>query len=153
MRPDAVRVWQNQEIQSRFKRYFGIIKKEKVARYLLTKKISVSEYFDDSTPLEKLWSMHERTVGKFKTVLQEIDEQHAPITYLEKIDTPQTSFLDLKIALAGRVIRDCHFCERECHVDRFEKKGTCRLGPEAYVSSWFHHMGEEAPLIPSGTKN
>ena len=73
--------------------------------------------------------------------------------YLTSIDTPKSSFLDLKIEIAHRILRSCHFCERMCEVNREQTTGTCRLGADAYVSSWFHHMGEEAPLIPSGTKN
>ena len=48
MRPDADRVWKNKEVQSRFSRYFAIIKKEKVARYLITKKVPISVNLDNS---------------------------------------------------------------------------------------------------------
>jgi len=27
------------------------------------------------------------------------------------------------------------------------KKGACKVGAESRVSTWFHHMGEEAPLV------
>lgn len=151
MRPDATRVWKNREILSRFSRYFAIIKKEKIPRYLITKKVAISTALDASIPTEKLWAEHDRTAGKFTTLLQELDDQPDSVNYFNKLDTPQTSFLDLKIELASRILRNCHFCDRRCEVNREEKKGTCRLGSEAFVSSWFHHMGEEAPLIPSGT--
>ena len=153
MRPDAVRVWKQKEVLSRFKRYFAIINKEKIPRYMITKRVPVSIKLESSVPTEKLWAVHDRTVGIFNTLLQELDAQQDSLSYFNKLDTPQTSFLDLKTELADRILRNCHFCERQCGINREEKKGTCRLKNEAYISSWFHHMGEEAPLIPSGTKN
>ena len=153
MRPDAEQVWKNDEIRSRFNRYFSIIKKEKIARYLITKKIPITIELDESIPIEKLWSEHQRARGKFNKFLQELDAQQDPQKYYQKSDTPKVSFLDLKIEIANRILQNCHFCERECNINRENEKGTCRLGKDAYVSSWFHHMGEEAPLIPSGTKN
>ncbi|MFX1296040.1 MAG: pyruvate formate lyase-activating protein [Promethearchaeota archaeon] len=151
MRPDAEKIWKNKEILSRFSYYFAIINKKKIARYLITKKVPVSIELNNSTPLEKLWDKHSHAAGKFNKLFQELDTQQNSSKYLDSLDTPQTSLLDLKIELANRILRNCHFCERKCQVNREEKKGTCRLGADAYVSSWFHHMGEEAPLIPSGT--
>ncbi len=151
MRPDAERVWRKGEIRSRFSRYNAIINKERVARYLITKRIPISIELDSSVHTEKLWDLHDRIVGKFNTLLKEIDEHSNPIKYYEGLDSPQTSFLDLKIELATRILKNCHFCDRKCSIDREVEKGTCKLGMESYVSSWFHHMGEEAPLIPSGT--
>ncbi|MFX1297428.1 MAG: radical SAM protein [Promethearchaeota archaeon] len=151
MRPDAERIWKNKEILSRFSRYFAIINKEKIARYLITKKVPISIKIDSSIPTDKLWDEHEHTAGKFNALLRELDEHQNPIKYYKTLDSPQASFLDLKIELALRILRNCHFCERGCSVNREEEKGTCRLGAKSYVSSWFHHMGEEPPLIPSGT--
>ncbi|MHA1266220.1 MAG: radical SAM protein [Candidatus Helarchaeota archaeon] len=155
MRPDATQVWNNQEIQTRFHRYFQIINKKKIPRYLIAKKVSITLELAVETPIEKLWAEHDRAAGKFKTLLREMDEQTDAQTdvwqYYSHLDNPSTSFLDLKIELANRILQNCHFCERRCSVNRRIEKGTCRLGKEAYVSSWFHHMGEEAPLIPSGT--
>ncbi len=146
-------MWNDKEILSRFWRYYAIINREKIARYLITKKVQVSIEINASTPLEKLWDAHEHAAGKFKKLLQELDAQEDSWSYFTTLDTPQTSFLDLKIELAKRILRNCHFCERECQVNREETKGVCRLGVDSFVSSWFHHNFEEAPLIPSGTKN
>ena len=87
MRPDAERVWKNKEIQSRFSRYFAIIKKEKVARYLITKKVQVSVKFDSSIATEKLWDEHDRAAGKFNNLLRELDMQQNPSKYLEDLDS------------------------------------------------------------------
>ena len=153
VRPNAVRVWRNNEIRSRFQRYYSIIEKEKVAYYLITKKVPVSIELNAEIPIQKLWDEHERAKGKFHKLLREVDAQSAAITYLKSLDTPKVTFLDLKIEIAHRILQNCHFCERNCQVNREESTGTCRLGADSYVSSWFEHMGEEAPLIPSGTKN
>jgi len=65
---------------------------------------------------------------------------------------PEKSFLDLKIAIARRILKNCHFCTRRCGVDRFKGEiGYCRCGSEITVSSIFEHMGEEPELVPSGT--
>lgn len=151
MRPDAERVWKKKEISTRFNRYYAIIRKEKVPRYLITRKVPIDLELNESVPLEKLWDSHDRSVGKFNRLLQEIDDQPNSLQYVNELDLPKVSFLDLKVELANRILRNCHFCERRCNVNREEIKGTCKLKSEAFISSWFHHMGEEAPLIPSGT--
>ncbi len=151
MRPDAEKIWNNQELRLRFKRYFAIIRKEKIARYLITKKVPVAIDLHNTTPTEKLWDAHDRTSGKFNNLLNEIDSQVDSEKYYKGLDSPITSFLDLKIELAQRILQNCHFCERYCLKNREKETGTCDLGADSYVSSYFHHMGEEAPLIPSGT--
>ena len=39
----------------------------------------------------------------------------------------------------------CNFCRWNCRVDRSKgaKVGTCKLGGETRVSTYFHHQGEE----------
>ena len=50
------------------------------------------------------------------------------------------------------ILKNCHFCERRCGVDRTkDQKGFCRLSNESVITSAFLHIGEEPPLIPSGT--
>ena len=62
------------------------------------------------------------------------------------------SFLDLKVMLALKILENCHFCERKCKINRKEgKKGVCKVGEKSVVSSKFLHVGEEPPLVPSGT--
>jgi putative pyruvate formate lyase activating enzyme len=67
------------------------------------------------------------------------------------------SLLDLKIELAYRMLKACRFCENRCTIDRTQNReqkqrlGVCGVDETAYLSSSFLHMGEEAPLVPSGT--
>jgi putative pyruvate formate lyase activating enzyme len=45
-------------------------------------------------------------------------------------------------------LADCTVCPRKCHVNRLQgKKGFCRGGREAVVSSWGPHFGEETVLV------
>ncbi|MGZ5539935.1 MAG: radical SAM protein [Halobacteriota archaeon] len=60
------------------------------------------------------------------------------------------SLLDLKIEIAHRIHRSCHFCERRCSTDRAQKPGFCGVVESKY-SSEFLHYGEERELVPSHT--
>jgi len=64
-------------------------------------------------------------------------------------ERPVFSFLDLKVELLKRILRNCVFCEWQCRVDRVEgrRKGACHVGSEARVASFFLHQGEEPPLV------
>ncbi|MDI6857376.1 MAG: radical SAM protein [Dehalococcoidia bacterium] len=46
----------------------------------------------------------------------------------------------------------CRVCPRRCRVDRAsdDRRGFCRAGASAVVSSFGPHFGEEAPLVGSG---
>jgi putative pyruvate formate lyase activating enzyme len=47
---------------------------------------------------------------------------------------------------AKAALRDCALCAWGCHVDRAQKRGVCRTGTDAVISSAFPHMGEEDVL-------
>jgi putative pyruvate formate lyase activating enzyme len=86
---------------------------------------------------------------RFGEQVEDADSEKGVVVPREPLET---SFLDVKIELARRILENCHFCERKCGVDRTrDEKGWCKLGPESRVSSAFIHTGEEAPLVPSGT--
>jgi len=147
IRPDSIKVWQDSETIRRLSRYRSIIGKELSAKYLLAKHV---EYEGNlSRPSEDLWKDHNEMSVKFREFVREMD--HGNVEPAQS-HLPQTTFLDLKVELANRILEDCHFCERKCGADRTrEEKGWCKLGPDSRVSSAFLHTGEEAPLVPSGT--
>ena len=60
------------------------------------------------------------------------------------------NLLDLKIALAKNIFKECTFCERRCSVNRYEGSGYCQV-TTPLISCAFPHYGEEKPLVPSGT--
>ena len=60
--------------------------------------------------------------------------------------------LEKKIEQAEKVLRDCHFCERDCRVDRIKGEvGFCRAGKEWKIFGAHSHYGEEPELVPSAT--
>jgi len=147
IRPDAELVWTDKIVKERLKRYYSILKKKKYARYLIAKKFPVE--FESSANLETLWDLHRFAQGKFKDFVNRVDNRKID---LNALDTPETSYLDLKIEIAKRLLSSCIFCEWRCKVNRLDgKRGVCGVGKIAHVSSAFLHMGEESPLVPSGT--
>ncbi len=146
-RPDAVTVWRNSEVKNRLSRYYAIMNDELPAKFLVAKKVSVNVDLNEN--IEKLWYIHEKTSEKFRSLLKKID---AGEVNLENLDVPKVSYLDLKIEIAYRILQKCCFCERRCEVNRLRgERGFCRIDEKARVSTAFLHMGEEAPLVPSGT--
>jgi len=144
LRPDSEKVWKYQEIFNRFKRYRGIIDNNEIARYLIAKSVKCDYNLVSST--EELEEILATSSIEFNRLLKE------PIENL--IDRPifQKNYITLANALAEKYLESCIFCERQCKVNRLvDEKGYCSITKESYVSSAFLHMGEEAPLIPSGT--
>jgi putative pyruvate formate lyase activating enzyme len=131
----------------RLSRYRKIIDQERMAKYLLAGAVPIAVPLDSST--EELWKVHGEVSDGFGDFVSGVDSEEIHASPLAE---GTSSFLDLKIALARRILADCHFCERKCGADRTrDEKGWCRLGSESRVSSAFLHTGEEAPLVPSGT--
>ena len=58
---------------------------------------------------------------------------------------PSPHLLDLCRELVYRMLAHCNFCRWDCGVDRTRgsKFGTCKLGSDTRVSTYFHHLGEE----------
>ncbi|MHA1469601.1 MAG: radical SAM protein [Candidatus Asgardarchaeia archaeon] len=146
IRPDAELVWRDKEVRRRLSRYYDILKNKRIARYLIAKKTPAEET-DNS--LDMLWDVHNETRNRFLQLLEDIDKNKISLSSLE---SPKFSFLDLKIKIANEMLKKCNFCERKCGVNRLDNEiGVCGVGYFPRVSSAFLHMGEEAPLVPSGT--
>jgi putative pyruvate formate lyase activating enzyme len=58
----------------------------------------------------------------------------------------RTGELMRRVEQAYSHLSSCDLCAQACHVDRNTKKGVCRTGKLACVSSYGPHHGEEAPL-------
>lgn len=147
LRPDARLVWENEEVSKRLSWYRSVMNDEKPARFLICKRIRAP---GDITAMstKELWGLHSELSSEFFEVLAAIERGEAT---LSDFDVPETSFLDVKVELVKRMLRKCVFCERRCGVDRASGNvGFCRLDETARVASWFHHWGEEAPLIGRG---
>ena len=137
-------VWQNTEILKRFSRYRGIIDGMQTPRYLIAKTIACD--FDSSDSIENLENLLKEKSLEFNEILKKDIEE---IKYRKSISN---SYIHLAEFIANKYLVSCIFCERQCEVNRIDgQTGYCLINKDSYVSSAFLHMGEEAPLIPSGT--
>ena len=148
-RPDALAVWKNEDVKRRLWWYYRVMKNIKPAKFMIAKHVDVRE---DPSKLDYggLWNLHDEVAKEFRKIFEDIRDDKLSLRELSK---PKFSFLDLKIALVKEMLKSCIFCERKCKVNRLkgEKGYFCKLDHRTYVHSWFLHLGEEAPLVPSGT--
>lgn len=147
LRSDAIAVLDDKMAQKSLGRYFAAIQDEKLAKFKIAKAIPAE--FSEKDTTEELWRKHQNLTEEFYKTEREVDAGKKKL--LEK-DTPEKSYLDLKIEIANRILSSCHFCTRKCSVNRLEGQlGYCKCGTEITVSSIFEHIGEEPELVPSGT--
>ena len=143
-RPDSETVWKDPVILERFSNYKGIINNEKIARYLIAKTLECK--FSPEEPLEQLENLLSEKSKEFRDLIKE------DVDTLKTRKVCENNYISLLREIAYRYLEDCIFCERKCKVNRISgEKGFCLLSKDSFVSSAFLHMGEEAPLIPSGT--
>ena len=149
IRPDAISVWFNTEVRRRLKWYASVMENKKPAKFLIAKRIGVHDKNIEGLDEEALWEIHDNLEKEFLRIMKDIVSDNYSLDELEK---PRYSFLDVKILLAYKILEKCHFCERKCYVDRARgKRGACWMNKDVIAHSWFLHVGEEAPLVPSGT--
>ncbi|TRO52272.1 radical SAM protein [Candidatus Bathyarchaeota archaeon] len=147
LRPDAKTVLLDKKVRLSLARYFGVMENDKLAKFLIAKKLEAN--FNKADSLDKLWMLHKKLTEKFYIFQNEIDNQQKLI---KDLDTPECSFLDLKIEIAQRILKKCHFCIRRCEINRHKgESGYCRCGTKTLISTIFPHTGEEPELVPSGT--
>jgi putative pyruvate formate lyase activating enzyme len=148
LRSDAITVWNNKEVQKRLSWYRAVMKKIKPAKFLIAKNIPAQVGVKDLEGMkeEELWKLHEDLSVEFRRIHESVRIGETSLTA-----APGVSFLDVKIALSERLVEHCEFCERRCRVNRRRGElGFCRVGYVSRVSTWFHHFGEEGPLIGEG---
>ncbi len=151
LRPDAAGVWEGRVLE-RLKWYYEVMNGEKPAKYLICKKVGLNEGNLKGYTYEELLSLHKELSVKFGELFNEVKGGKMSLKEFKNLETPKTTYLDVKVELVREILRSCNLCEWRCGVNRYESKGVmCRLGLDTYVSSYFLHIGEEAPLIPSGT--
>ena len=152
LRPDAIAVWEDERVRRALHWYRLVMSDEAPAKFMLAK---VLEFPEDPRRLSMEAIREEK-----KRLLRELEElrsRAARGSYtLEELRrdlraAPEHSLLEADSVLAWRLASPCYLCERRCGIDRSRGIGACRLDLKTYVHSWFHHLGEEAPLVPSGT--
>jgi len=132
-----------------FPNYLGVMKGDRIAKYLIAKKVEVDIAKDEDLTLKQLWDLHEIANRKFHKML--VDYGGKPEEF-QDLPIPSFSYLDLKQFIASKILENCHFCERRCEVNRSnDQVGFCKLNSKSIVNASFLHMGEEPPLVPSGT--
>jgi len=147
LRRDAETVLNDKMARKSLARYFSVIQNEKPAKFMIAKKLPAE--FSEHDSIEELWQKHARLTKEFYEAEGAIDARQKS---LRGMQTPETSYLDLKIQIARKILTNCHFCTRRCGFNRFKGQfGYCRCGIEITVSSILEHIGEEPELVPSGT--
>jgi len=148
IRPDSLTVWSDKRVRNALKWYYSVMKNERLAKFLIAKHVEAPCDYKE-LDLGELWRVHDKLHHTFTRLWSEVAK--GEIT-LESTSSPRCSFLDVKVEIARRVLSSCVFCENRCRVNRLDgERGVCRLDYKTVVSSYFHHLGEEAPLVPSGT--
>ncbi len=146
-RPDAVTVLRDQKARKSLSRYFAVVERKLPARFLVCKRVKVK--VDLSVSNGELWRAHEQGLKQFRKLLVDVDDGKVKLSDVKR---PKVSLLDLKVELARRILKSCHFCERRCGVDRtVGKVGVCGVGERSCIASEFMHHGEESVLVPSYT--
>jgi len=147
LRSDAIAVLNDKMAQKSLSRYFAVMQNKKLAKFKIAKALPAE--FSEKDSAEELWRKHASLTEEFYEVEREVDAGKEEL--LEK-ETPEKSYLDLKIEITNRILSNCHFCTRRCGANRLEGKlGYCRCSLDMAVSSIFEHVGEEPELVPSGT--
>lgn len=148
-RPDAFRALYNNILREKLPWYYSVLLGEKPAKFLIARGLEAPlNPYDENLSLEELWSVHDKLALEHRSLWLDIREGSERL----KGGEPEFSYLDVKIAIARKMLRKCGLCEWRCGADRASGKiGVCRVAGDAIVYSFFHHMGEEAPLVPSGT--
>ncbi|KXB02333.1 hypothetical protein AKJ45_00105 [candidate division MSBL1 archaeon SCGC-AAA261F19] len=128
-------------------RYLKVMSDNLPAKFMICRRVPVKTEL--SSEEGELWQAHKDGLRSCRGLINKINNGKVE---LKKLKVPEVSLLDLKVELARRILKSCHFCERECGVDRTEgETGFCRVGAKPRVSSEFIHYGEEPELVPSFT--
>ena len=143
-RPDALTVWDDPEVQKRLYWYRQVMTGGFTAKFMLCRKVPVGLGLAEATE-DELWVKHDELSGAVSSMVTDIANGSKEFWGLKDY---RPNFLDLKAELVKRLLHHCNFCEWNCRVNRAEGKiGFCRLDQTTSVGSYFHHYGEEAPLI------
>jgi len=117
------------------------------AKFILCRKVQAEEELFDVGE-EALWAKHEKLSEELSELI--VNLENGSLDHHNLKDC-HPNLLDLKCELVNRMLEHCNFCEWNCRVNRAQGKvGFCRLDATTSVGSYFHHYGEEAPLIGVG---
>lgn len=133
-----------EDIEAALPDYIAILRKEREPKFKALKSYPIN--FDAAESFEELMKVHQTALHRFKS-----GEPAQNAGGESPTDEGGQSLLDLKLALADKMLKACKLCERRCGVDRTTgQKGRCGV-LESRISSEFMHYGEEPELVPSYT--
>jgi len=147
-RPDAATIWEDAAVRERLGWYYAVMRNKAPAKFHIAARVEAPADYASMDGAE-LWKVHEELGRAFDE--EWLRQKERPDASVVERRLPRASLLDVKIELARRQLRRCNLCERRCGADRSRGKGACLLRDRPAVASFFLHMGEEAPLVPSGT--
>jgi len=155
IRPDAVLALENEVFRNTLKWYYAILLEDYPAKFHIAKAVAVPSDVGSlsSLDIDCLWGVYRDLGREFTSLWDEVQSRGLRFKEFKRLyGEASPNFLDLLAEIASRILKSCRFCEWKCGIDRYGgSKGFCRLNSTTYVHSWFLHMGEEAPLVPSGT--
>ena len=136
---DRLRIWQNPATAKRLSWYLAVADNRKPAKFRIARTVAVDPALRD-VPEDTLWTALDAATPVFLRRWRDIWEGR------DSLGPPASpNLLELCDELCRRMLTHCNFCRWDCGVDRANatKYGTCKLGGETRVSSYFHHRGEE----------
>jgi len=123
--------------------YFAILQGKRPARYRFSSRIPAGAASLEGCGESELWRLHDLAIGAFGAAWR---------SGLLPPPAEKPSLLDLKAAIARRMLKSCHMCERRCGVNREQgEPGYCGVTGIPRIASNFLHFGEEAEIVPSHT--
>jgi len=142
----SLRIWREPDLNGLMPWYRAVSDNRRPAKFRIAGGVPVAVVLD--APEEELWAELDAKTPVFLDLWSRIRAGQADLP-----DGPGTepSLLHLCRELAYRMLAHCNFCRFDCQVDRTQGThfGTCRLGADSRVSTYFHHFGEE--LVYRGT--
>ncbi len=145
MRPlSEIWIWDDPRLREWLDWYLAVADNRRPAKFRIAATIPIAKAetkgWLEAAPEEDLWTALESLTPVFLRILDAV-KAGAPLPPACRAH----SLLDLLSALAHRMLAHCNFCEWNCGVDRTVggRFGTCKLGAETRVSTFFHHDGEE----------
>ncbi|RLG62572.1 pyruvate formate lyase-activating protein [Candidatus Geothermarchaeota archaeon] len=153
VRPDSLTVWGDENVRRILTWYYRVMKQIYPPRYIIAKHIEVPRDIRDwrSFSADELFNLHRELRRSFRDVWNKVYNGDIDVNEFRR-EYSSNNFLEVKIEIAKRLVNPCRLCERRCMVNRYDgHRGVCGLDSVSRVASAFLHMGEEAPLVPSGT--
>ncbi len=152
VRPDAIYVWSSETVKRKLSWYMRVMLGREPPKFMIARSYGtgVEKRSFSEMSLTELLRVHESVSREFRELMKQIMRSGGGWEHVKE-ELSEASLLDLKIEIMHRLVKECSLCEHRCGVDRRERKGVCRVGYYPRVSSYFLHLGEEAPLVPSGT--